>query len=148
VEVPLSREVDAVRGCEFIRISVIEIASSDSDNKFIFTLPYFVLKYEKRIDQMGIEDFIKKSEARVAELKKEKSKPKVSPIQELLSDKAVRKQITKILKVAKQREAIATINELMEESGLLPEINTGRYKGQKKKITVADLKKAGIIKSK
>jgi hypothetical protein len=127
---------------------VIEMASYDSDNEFIFTLPYFVLKYEKRIDQMGIEDFVKKSEARVAELKKEKSKPKVSPIQELLSDKAVRKQITKILKVAKQREAIATINELMEESGLLPEINTGRYKGQKKKITVADLKKAGIIKSK
>ena len=122
------------------------MASYDSDNEFIFTLLYFVLKYEKRIDQMGIEDFIKKSEARVAELKKEKSKPKVSPIQELLSDKAVRKQIAKILKVAKQREAIATINELMEESGLLPEINTGRYKGQKKKITVADLKKAGIIR--
>jgi hypothetical protein len=36
----------------------------------------------------------------------------------------------------------------MDESGLLPEITTGRYKGQRKKITVADLKKAGIIKAK
>ena len=97
---------------------------------------------------MGIDDFIQKSEAKVAELKREKSKPKMTPTQELLSDKAVRRQITKILKVAKQREAIATINELLEESDLLPEIKTGRYKGQKKKITVADLKKAGILKVK
>jgi len=108
-----------------------------------------MLEYEKkRINQMGIDNFIEKSEARVAELKREKSKPKVTPVQELLSDKGVRRQVTKILKVAKRRDAVVMINELMEESGLLPEIKTGRYKGQKKKITVADLKKAGIIKSK
>ena len=97
---------------------------------------------------MGIEDFVAKSEAKIAELKKQKETPKTSPMQELLADKKVRRQINKILKVAKQREALATINELMDESGLLPEITTGRYKGQRKKITVADLKKAGIIKAK
>jgi ribosomal protein L29 len=97
---------------------------------------------------MGIGEFVEKSEAKVAELKREKSKPKVTPIQELLSEKTVRRQIAKILKAAKQREAIATINTLLEESDLLPEIKTGRYKGQKKKVTAADLKKAGILKSK
>jgi len=97
---------------------------------------------------MSIDNFIEKSEAKVTELKREKLKPKVTPVQELLSEKAVRRQISKILKIAKRKEALATINELLEESGLLPEIKTGRYKGQSKKITVADLKKAGIIKSK
>jgi hypothetical protein len=97
---------------------------------------------------MSIDEFVQKSEAKVMELKKEKTKPKTSPIQELLANKAVRKQIMKIVKVTKQREALQTINELLEESNLLPEISTGRYKGQRKRVTVADLKAAGILKSK
>jgi hypothetical protein len=119
-----------------------------SSGKTIRFMVTFMLNYAKRIYQMGIEDFVAKSEAKIAELKKQKETPKTSPMQELLADKTVRRQINKILKVAKQREALATINELMDESGLLPEITTGRYKGQRKKITVADLKKAGIIKAK